>query len=223
MSPSSRPANGPASSVPELDHPQAGERPGAGGLACRGRAHDSPSARSRASATYARSRRSTKLARLVLRELEEPAPGLDAVLPARDVVAQDGGRREAVAEATLERVEDVGVDVEPRHVGDRERAEEREPEAERRADDLVDLLGRRDAVLDDPRRLPEHRELDPVRDEPRAVPDDDGDLAERGQGGDDVLDDARVGRGGRDHLDARHEQRRHEPVDAEEPARAPQR
>ena len=139
------------------------------------------------------------------------------------MVAEEGGGGKALSEPALEGVEDVRVDVEPRHVGDRERTEEREPEAERRPDDLVDLLWGGHAVLDDPRGLPEHRELDAVRDEPRAVADDNGGLAERGQGGDDPLHHGRLGRADRDHLDAGHEKRGHEPVDTQEPSRVPQR
>ena len=161
-----------------------------------------------------------QLVRLRLGELQEPAPRLDAELAPVDVLLQYLGSGEAGAKATLERVVDVGVDVEAGHVSDRERAEERQPEAERRPHDLVDLLGAGDAVLDDPRRLPEHRELDPVGDESRPVPDDDRRLAEPGERLDHDVDDPLVGRRGADDLDAGDEQRGDEPVDAEEAARA---
>ena len=131
-----------------------------------------------------------QLVRLRLGQLQEPAPRLDAELAPVDVLPQYLGSGEAGAEATLERLVDVGVDVEAGHVRDRERAEERQAEAERRPHDLVDLLGAGDAVLDDPRRLPEHRELDPVGDESRPVPDDDRRLAEPGERLDHDVDDA---------------------------------
>ena len=161
-----------------------------------------------------------QLVRLRLGQLQEPASRLDAELAPVDVLPQHLGSGEAGAEATLERLVDVGVDVEAGHVRDRERAEERQPEAERRPHDLVDLLGAGDAVLDDPRRLPEHRELDPVGDESRPVPDDDRRLAEPGERLDHDVDDPVVGRRCADDLDARDEQRGDEPVDAEEAARA---
>ena len=71
-------------------------------------------------------------------------------------------------------------------------------------------------------RLPEHRELDPVGHEPGAVADDDGGLAEPRQRADDLLHDLLVRRGRGDHLHARDEQRRHEPVHAEEASRPSQ-
>ena len=150
-------------------------------------AHASTSRRSRASPAYARSRRATSSSASACDSSRNPRPVLTPKSPRRDVLAQDAGGGEARAEAALERLVDVRVDVEPRHVGDRERPEEREPEAERRAHDLVDLLGRGEAVLHDPGRLPEHRELDPVGDEPGAVADDDGGLAEPRQRSDDLL------------------------------------
>ena len=59
----------------------------------------------------------------------------------------------------------------------------RKPNDERT--DLVHLLGRGDAVLDDLRGLPEQRELDAVGHEARAVADDHGRLAEPGECRDD--------------------------------------
>ena len=103
--------------------------------------------------------------RLLRRQTEEAAPGLDAELAAVDVLAQERGRRERIAESALEGVVDVRVHVQASQVGDRERAEERQPEAERRAHDLVDLLRRRETVLDDLGGLLEERELDAVGDE----------------------------------------------------------
>src|SRR5690606_16487960 len=86
------------------------------------------------------------LRRVVLREalavLHAPAVVLDGLL-------HEARRGQPLAEVLLERAEPARVDVEPRLVGDRERAEEPETEPERRADDGVDVLGRGDALLGD--------------------------------------------------------------------------
>ena len=142
--------------------------------------------------------------------------------PRVDVLAKSFGRGEPRAETLLERVEDVGVDVEPGHVRDRERPEEWKPEAERRTHHLVDLLGGGDALLDDPRRLPEHGELDAVGDEARAVADDDGGLAEPRERSTTFSTTSSSVDAVADDLDAGNEKRRHEPVHAQEPLRSSQ-
>ena len=95
----------------------------------------------------------------------------------------------------------------------------RKPNDERTTSSTCSGVG--EAVLDDPRRLPEHRELDPVGDESRPVADDDRRLAEpRRAPRRPAATTCSSVDGVRDHLDARDEQRRHEPVHAEEAARA---
>ena len=68
---------------------------------------------------------------LFLRHSRNPRPVFTPKSPLRDVLAQKSGSREALAETSLERLVDICVDVEPGQVGDGERPEEREPEAER--------------------------------------------------------------------------------------------
>ena len=81
------------------------------------------------------------------------------------------------AESDLQRRERTSVDVQPRHVGDRERAEERQPVPEGGADDGVDGFCRGDPVGDDGGGLAEQRELEAVGDEAWAVADDGRPLA----------------------------------------------
>ena len=74
-------------------------------------------------------------------ELEEARSGLDPELALGDEVGEDLRRREALPEGLLQGREAVGVDVQAGHVGDREGAEERQPEPEGARDDRVDVGG----------------------------------------------------------------------------------
>ena len=88
--------------------------------------------------------------------------------PARvDELAQRAGHRELRADVALERLEHARVGVEPGHVGDQERAEERQAEAEGGAHDLVEVLARREALVHERDRLAQQRHLEPVGDEAR--------------------------------------------------------
>src|SRR3712207_7433295 len=72
--------------------------------------------------------------------LQEPRPALCARASPLHELAQSIGSLEPLTQTPLEGFENAGVDVEPGHVGDLERAEERQPEAEAATNDLVHLL-----------------------------------------------------------------------------------
>ena len=99
--------------------------------------HASTSRRSRTSPAYARSRRRKQPVGLLLRQLQEPTPGLDAEVASADVLTQASRSEEARCRDQRSSVSEIGmltVDrVSPDQIGDGERAEERRQEAERQA------------------------------------------------------------------------------------------
>ena len=100
------------------------------------------------------------------------------------------GRGEALREVGLQGLVAEVVDVQAGHVGDGERAEERQPEAEGGADQGVHVLRRRDALLHQLGGLVEQRVLQAVEHESGDVLDHGGLLV----GGVDEVADGADGR-----------------------------
>ncbi len=84
----------------------------------------------------------------------------------------------------------------------------------------IDPLDRRVTGLEQGQGLQGERPVDAVDDEPRCVTTAHGDLAPRRHERGGPVEDGRVGGGRRDHLDQRHDRRRVEEVEADDPFRA---
>ena len=147
---------------------------------------------------------------------DEPAALLHPVPAGVDQVGEHLGRGQPLAVVLLERSEAGPVDVQPRHVGDGERAEERQPVAERGAHHDVDVLGGGHPLLDEVDGLLEQDVLQSVEHEPGLVVDPGGEFAGPRHHGLDGLHDGLVGARVRDQLDAGDERGGVGEVNAEE-------
>ena len=107
-------------------------------------------------------------------------------------------------------------DVDPAPIDELEDADRRVAESHARPEGAVDVLGRRDAFLDQTDGLVHQERLQAGSDESGRVGAAHRDLAELLEEGDGPLDDRARGRPPRDHLDERDDVRRIEPVHAQE-------
>jgi hypothetical protein len=139
--------------------------------------------------------------------------GLAAEVPGRDLLRLERARPPArLAEAQLvERLGDLEADVQPDQVLQLERPH---PEAGR-ADDPVDVLDRRDPLLQQPQRLQRERPVAAVDQEARPVDRVDHPAVHRAARGARQLQRVVGGRDARDDLDELHQRRRVEEVHAD--------
>ena len=120
---------------------------------------------------------------------DQTATLLDAVPTVFNKFGEHRRRRQALAVVSFQRAKAVAVDVEAGHIRYRERAEERQPVAERRADDGVHILRRGNSLLDEIEGFLQKDVLQPVEYEAGLVIDSRCEFAGTRNQGLNCLDD----------------------------------